>query len=125
RPVRPLRPATRHRRPRRGDRTRHDRDHRPPGRRARRRAPESPLRPAQTPRVRSQAHRVPAAGAPMSTTHAAPTVAVLGSGAWGTAFAMVLADAGSDVVLWGRDPQVVRSVATDRVNPARLPGVAL
>jgi len=29
-------------------------------------------------------------------------VAVLGTGSWGTAFSMVLADAGADVVLWGR-----------------------
>ncbi|MBL0888854.1 NAD(P)H-dependent glycerol-3-phosphate dehydrogenase [Myceligenerans indicum] len=52
-------------------------------------------------------------------------VAVLGSGAWGTAFAMVLADAGCDVVLWGRDPEVARSVAQDHANPKRLPGIEL
>lgn len=57
---------------------------------------------------------------------AEPTrVAVLGSGAWGTAFAMVLADAGCDVVLWGRDPEVARSVAEDHANPKRLPGITL
>ena len=35
-------------------------------------------------------------------------VAVLGTGSWGTAFAMVLADAGTDVVLWGRRQELVR-----------------
>ena len=35
--------------------------------------------------------------------------AVMGSGSWGTAYAMVLADAGTDVVLWGKDAEVVAS----------------
>ena len=60
----------------------------------------------------------------MSAT-GSPRVAVLGSGAWGTAFAMVLADAGCDVVLWGRDPEVIRTVTTERVNRKRLPDVEL
>ena len=33
--------------------------------------------------------------------------AVLGSGSWGTAFSMVLADAGVDVTMWGRRRRVV------------------
>ena len=33
-------------------------------------------------------------------------VAIMGSGSWGTAFGMVLADAGSEVVIWGRDAGV-------------------
>ncbi|MFI5425744.1 2-dehydropantoate 2-reductase N-terminal domain-containing protein [Aeromicrobium sp. UC242_57] len=30
--------------------------------------------------------------------------AVMGAGSWGTAFALVLADAGNDVRLWGTPP---------------------
>lgn len=51
--------------------------------------------------------------------------AVLGAGSWGTTFAAVLADAGSLVTLWGRDPDVVEQVARHRRNPAYLPGVTL
>ncbi len=51
--------------------------------------------------------------------------AVLGAGAWGTTFAMVLADAGCEVTLWDRDPAVARQVDTEHRNDARLPGVAL
>lgn len=70
---------------------------------------------------------VPFAGttAPGGAEAAGLRVAVLGSGAWGTAFAMVLADAGCDVVLWGRDPEVARSVTEDHANPKRLPDITL
>lgn len=51
--------------------------------------------------------------------------AVLGSGSWGTTFAAVLADAGCDVVLWGRSPEVARQVTEEHRNEAYLPGVRL
>jgi glycerol-3-phosphate dehydrogenase (NAD(P)+) len=51
--------------------------------------------------------------------------AVLGSGSWGTTFAMVMADAGCDVTLWGRDETVVRQVADERRNRKYLPDVEL
>lgn len=51
--------------------------------------------------------------------------AVLGSGSWGTTFAMVLADAGCEVRLWGRDEAVAREVSLERTNTKYLPGVAL
>ncbi|RFU87399.1 NAD(P)-dependent glycerol-3-phosphate dehydrogenase [Streptomyces triticagri] len=51
--------------------------------------------------------------------------AVFGTGSWGTAFAMVLADAGCDVTLWGRRPEVAEAVNSSRENPGYLPGVAL
>ncbi|MGW4893486.1 NAD(P)H-dependent glycerol-3-phosphate dehydrogenase [Kitasatospora sp. NPDC004240] len=51
--------------------------------------------------------------------------AVFGTGSWGTAFAMVLADAGSEVVLWGRRQQLVDAINTTRVNPDYLPGIEL
>ncbi len=52
-------------------------------------------------------------------------VAIMGSGSWGTAFGMVLADAGSDVVVWGRDPQAVDDIAQRHRNEAYHPGVDL
>ena len=52
-------------------------------------------------------------------------VAIMGSGSWGTAFAMVLADAGSDVVIWGRDAAVADDINTRHLNEAYHPGIAL
>jgi glycerol-3-phosphate dehydrogenase (NAD(P)+) len=51
--------------------------------------------------------------------------AVLGSGSWGTAFAKVLADAGSDVVLWARRRELAEAIERRRENPDYLPGVRL
>jgi glycerol-3-phosphate dehydrogenase (NAD(P)+) len=51
--------------------------------------------------------------------------AVLGAGSWGTAFAKVLIDAGSDVVLWARRPELARAIIARRENPDYLPGVRL
>ncbi|GAA2398252.1 NAD(P)H-dependent glycerol-3-phosphate dehydrogenase [Streptomyces glaucosporus] len=52
-------------------------------------------------------------------------VAVYGTGSWGTAFAMVLADAGCEVTLWGRRAELAEAVNTTRTNPDYLPGVIL
>jgi glycerol-3-phosphate dehydrogenase (NAD(P)+) len=57
--------------------------------------------------------------------HPAPRCAVFGTGSWGTTFSMVLADAGCDVVMWGRRPEVVAAVNDRRENPDYLPGVTL
>ena len=51
--------------------------------------------------------------------------AVLGTGAWGTTFAAVLADAGCDVVLWGRSPEVCAEITAHHTNTRRLPGIDL
>ncbi|SEC40584.1 NAD(P)H-dependent glycerol-3-phosphate dehydrogenase [Streptomyces sp. TLI_105] len=51
--------------------------------------------------------------------------AVFGNGSWGTAFAMVLADAGCEVSLWGRRAELAKEINTGRVNPDYLPGVEL
>ncbi|WP_329137019.1 NAD(P)-dependent glycerol-3-phosphate dehydrogenase [Streptomyces sp. NBC_01476] len=51
--------------------------------------------------------------------------AVYGSGAWGTAFAMVLADAGCQVSLWGRRPELVDAVNATRTNPECYPDLEL
>ena len=52
-------------------------------------------------------------------------VAVLGSGSWGTAFSIVLADAGNDVNLWARREEVAAAVNEQRENTEYLPGVEL
>ncbi|MGW1199080.1 NAD(P)H-dependent glycerol-3-phosphate dehydrogenase [Streptomyces sp. NPDC002536] len=51
--------------------------------------------------------------------------AVFGTGSWGTAFAMVLADAGCEVTMWGRRASLVEALNTGRTNPDYLPGVEL
>jgi glycerol-3-phosphate dehydrogenase (NAD(P)+) len=51
--------------------------------------------------------------------------AIMGSGSWGTAFAMVLADAGSNVVVWGRDESVATDIAERHRNETFHPGIAL
>ena len=51
--------------------------------------------------------------------------AVLGTGSWGTAFGKVLADAGTDVVLWARREELARAVRERAENPDYLPGVVL
>jgi len=50
---------------------------------------------------------------------------VLGAGSWGTTFAKVLADAGTDVVLWSRDPVAAARIAETHENAGYLPGVRL
>ncbi|OIK01924.1 glycerol-3-phosphate dehydrogenase [Streptomyces sp. MUSC 14] len=51
--------------------------------------------------------------------------AVMGTGSWGTAFGMVLADAGCEVTLWARRPALAEAVNSTRTNPDYLPGVEL
>ncbi|MDI9885251.1 NAD(P)H-dependent glycerol-3-phosphate dehydrogenase [Streptomyces sp. HNM0645] len=51
--------------------------------------------------------------------------AVFGTGSWGTAFSMVLADAGCEVTMWGRRAELVDAVNGTRTNPDYLPGVQL
>lgn len=51
--------------------------------------------------------------------------AVFGTGSWGTAFAVILADAGCEVTLWGRRAEVAETINTTHTNPDYLPGIAL
>lgn len=51
--------------------------------------------------------------------------AVLGSGSWGTAFGKVLADAGTEVVLWARRPELAGAVSREHENADYLPGITL
>ena len=52
-------------------------------------------------------------------------VSVLGAGSWGTAFSLVLADAGNDVTLWARREEVCETINRRRENTDYLPGVEL
>jgi glycerol-3-phosphate dehydrogenase (NAD(P)+) len=55
----------------------------------------------------------------------ATTTAVMGAGAWGTALAKLLADAGGEVTLWARRPDLAAEINSSRHNPGYLPGVKL
>jgi len=56
---------------------------------------------------------------------AAPKIAVLGPGSWGTALAILLARHGADVALWGHEAAEVAALAHDRENRHYLPGIPL
>lgn len=53
------------------------------------------------------------------------SVGIVGAGAWGTALAQTMRRAGSDVVLWAREPEVVAAINDRHINETFLPGVAL
>ncbi len=52
-------------------------------------------------------------------------VAVMGAGSWGTAFSVVLADAGNDVTLWARREDLCSTINDKRENTDYLPGIEL
>ena len=52
-------------------------------------------------------------------------VAVFGAGSWGTAFSIVLSDAGNDVTIWGRREDVCATINEKRENTDYLPGIDL
>ena len=51
--------------------------------------------------------------------------AVMGAGSWGTAFALVAADAGNEVVMWSRDADVAEAIDARHENPRYHPGLVL
>ena len=51
--------------------------------------------------------------------------AVMGAGAWGTAFAKVLVDAGTPTVLWSRRPELAAEINDTGRNGEYLPDVKL
>ncbi|HEY9412190.1 MAG TPA: NAD(P)H-dependent glycerol-3-phosphate dehydrogenase [Jiangellaceae bacterium] len=51
--------------------------------------------------------------------------AVFGAGSWGTAFALVLADAGAEVTMWGRRPELCDAITTQHRNLDYLPDIEL
>ncbi|HWD59832.1 MAG TPA: NAD(P)H-dependent glycerol-3-phosphate dehydrogenase [Stellaceae bacterium] len=52
-------------------------------------------------------------------------LAVIGGGAWGTSLALVACRAGSEAMLWARDPAIAAAIAGRHENPVYLPGLAL
>lgn len=50
---------------------------------------------------------------------------VFGTGSWGTTFAMILAEAGTETTLWGRRAEVVEAIDKRHENPEYLPGITL
>ncbi|MBB3040580.1 NAD(P)H-dependent glycerol-3-phosphate dehydrogenase [Nocardioides soli] len=52
-------------------------------------------------------------------------IAVFGAGSWGTAFSIVLADAGNDVTIWARREEVAATINDRRQNTEYLPGIEL
>lgn len=52
-------------------------------------------------------------------------VAVMGSGSWGTSLGMVLADAGNEVAMWAREPDVVTDINERHTNERYHPGLTL
>lgn len=50
---------------------------------------------------------------------------VFGTGSWGTAFALVLADAGTAVVMWSRRAELCQALNRTRRNPDYLPDIEL
>ena len=53
------------------------------------------------------------------------TAAVMGAGSWGTTFAQVLCDAGTETVLWCRRPEVAATINATGRNPDYLPDITL
>jgi len=51
--------------------------------------------------------------------------AVLGAGSWGTVFAKVLVDAGNEVTLWARRPELADAINVSHRNNDYVPGVEL
>lgn len=62
---------------------------------------------------------------PATTIRGGLRCTVLGAGAWGTTFAMILADAGNDVRLWAREPEVVEEINAAHTNSRYLNDVEL
>ena len=58
-------------------------------------------------------------------SRAPESIGILGAGAWGTALAQAAARAGNRVMLWDRDPEVVRSIRAERRSPKAFPDLAL
>ena len=83
-----------------------------------RRSPASPTSATPTTRTRTSA-------AEADEGDNVSKIAVFGAGSWGTAFSLVLADAGNDVVLWARREELSDAINNDHENPDYLPGVAL
>ncbi|MEI7420199.1 MAG: NAD(P)H-dependent glycerol-3-phosphate dehydrogenase [Actinomycetes bacterium] len=52
-------------------------------------------------------------------------IAVIGAGSWGTTFAKVLVDAGNEVTLWSRRPELTEEINSTHRNGDYMPGINL
>ena len=52
-------------------------------------------------------------------------IAILGTGGWGTALAVLWASRGREIILWGHTPRRVEEIARSRQNPDYLPSTTL
>jgi glycerol-3-phosphate dehydrogenase (NAD(P)+) len=52
-------------------------------------------------------------------------VAVMGSGSWGTAFALILCDAGNEVTMWARRSELAAAINQSHRNPDYFPALEL
>ncbi len=52
-------------------------------------------------------------------------ISVLGDGGWGTTIAIILANKGYNVTLWGAFPDYISTLRKDRVNKKFLPGISI
>ncbi len=50
---------------------------------------------------------------------------IIGAGSWGTALSVVLNDAGHDVILWAREPEIADSINRENRNQFYLPHLTL
>ena len=60
-----------------------------------------------------------------AATEGRPRVAVMGSGSWGTAFALVVSDAGNHVTLWARRRELADKINIEHRNPDYFPDLPL
>jgi glycerol-3-phosphate dehydrogenase (NAD(P)+) len=61
----------------------------------------------------------------IASTDSPARVAVMGSGSWGTAFALVVSDAGNHVTLWARRPDLANKINIEHRNPDYFPDLQL
>jgi glycerol-3-phosphate dehydrogenase (NAD(P)+) len=59
------------------------------------------------------------------TVRAPARITIMGSGSWGTAFALVVSDAGNQVTLWARRRELADKINFDRYNPDYFPDLTL
>ncbi len=70
-------------------------------------------------------NEAPASAPEIAQQIADAPIGILGAGAWGTALAQAAARAGNQVVLWDRDPAVVRDITTNRRASRVFPDLVL
>ena len=52
-------------------------------------------------------------------------VGIVGSGSWGTALSVLIAQTAPEVLLWGREPDLIHAIDSAHENPRYLPGIPL